>query len=142
METLGYYKGEEIGLTGNTDVFTVTQSLNAYDAKVFGVEMAYQRDFGFIAPALKCFGLYATYTYTHSSTSNYNQRLGVKEGDDVKMAGSPELTANASLYFEKSGFDARLSYNVASAFVDEMNTGSRALDRYYDRVNYLDLNAS
>ena len=58
------------------------------------------------------------------------------------MAGSPEHTANASLFFEKKGWQARLSYNYASSFVDEMNTGSRELDRYYDCVHYLDLNAS
>ena len=60
----------------------------------------------------------------------------------MKMAGSPEHTANASLYFEKSGINIRLSYNFASSFIDMMNTGSRELDRYYDKVNYLDLNAS
>lgn len=142
VETLGYYKGSEIGLTGNTDVFTVTQDMNAYDARVFGVEMAYQRDFGFIAPALKCLGFYGNYTYTHSSTRNYNPYLGVKDGDDVTMAGSPAHSANASLNFEKSGWQARLSYNFASSFIDEMNTGDRALDRYYDSVGYLDFNAS
>ena len=31
-----------------------------------GVELSYQRDFSFIAPALKCVGFYGTYTYTHS----------------------------------------------------------------------------
>lgn len=59
----------------------------------------------------------------------------------MKVAGSPEHTANASLYFDKAGFNLRLSYNFASEFIDEMST-SRALDRYYDKVNYLDLNAS
>ena len=59
----------------------------------------------------------------------------------MKVAGSPEHTANASLFYEKSGVAVRLSYNFASAFIDEMST-SRQLDRYYDKVNYLDLNAS
>ncbi len=142
VETLGYYTGSELGLSGNEETFEVTQNLNAYDARIFGIEVAYQRDFGFITPALKCLGFYGNYTYTHSSTRNYNARLGVKDDDDVKMAGSPEHTGNASLYFEKSGFNARLSFNVASSFIDEMNTGSRELDRYYDKVNYLDFNAS
>ena len=57
------------------------------------------------------------------------------------MIGSPEHTANASLFFEKWGFNLRLSYNFASAFVDEMGEVAQ-LDRYYDKVNYLDLNAS
>ncbi len=142
VETIGYYTGEELGLAGNTTEFEVEQNMNAYDARIFGVEVGYQRDFGFIAPALKCLGFYGNYTYTHSSTRNYNERLGIEDGDDVKMAGSPEHTANASLYFEKAGVNVRLSYNFASAFVDEMNLGSRELDRYYDKVNYLDLNAS
>ncbi len=137
------YLGSDLGLTGEyaNESFEVTQNINAYDARVFGVEAAFQRDFGFIAPALKCIGFYGNYTYTHSTTRNFNERLNVKDGDDVKVAGSPEHTANASLYFDKAGFNLRLSYNFASSFIDQMST-SRALDRYYDSVNYLDLNAS
>ena len=116
--------------------------MNAYDARIFGVEAAYQRDFSFITPDLKCLGFYGNYTFTHSTTRNYNQRLGITDADDVKMAGSPKHSANASLYFEKWGINLRLSYNYASSFIDQMNTGSRQLDRYYDEVNYLDINAS
>ncbi len=137
------YKGSDLGLTGDyaDEEFTVTQYINAYDARVFGIEMALQRDLGFITPALKCIGIYGNYTYTHSKTRNFNERLNVTDGDDVKVAGSPEHTANASLYFEKWGLNLRLSYNFASSFIDEMST-SRALDRYYDHVSYLDLNTS
>ena len=48
------YLGSDLGLVGeNADKnFAVTQNINAYDARVYGVEAAYQRDFGFIAPAL------------------------------------------------------------------------------------------
>lgn len=142
VETLGYYTGTELGLAGNDETFEVTQNMNAYDARVYGVEAAYQRDFGFISPALRCLGFYGNYTYTKSTTRNYNPRLGIDDTDDVKMAGSPEHTANASLYYENKGWNIRLSYNFASSFVDMMNTGSRELDRYYDKVNYLDINAS
>lgn len=137
------YLGSDLGLTGELaqESWKVTQNINAYDARVIGVEAAYQRDFSFIAPALKCVGFYATYTYTHSTTRNFNERLNVQKSDNVKVAGSPEHTANASLFFEKWGANIRLSYNFASSFIDEMST-SRQLDRYYDKVNYLDLNAS
>ena len=59
----------------------------------------------------------------------------------LRLPGSPEHTANASLYFEKYGFNVRLSYNYASDFIDEMGEHA-ALDRYYDAVNYMDVNAS
>ncbi len=137
------YLGRDLGLDGKfaDEAFAVKQNINAYDASVFGIEAAYQRDFGFIAPALKCIGFYGNYTYTHSKTRNFNERLNIQDEDNVKVAGSPEHTANASLFFEKYGVSVRLSYNFASSFIDEMST-SRALDRYYDSVNYLDLNAS
>ena len=50
-------------------------------------------------------------------------------------------TQPTPLYFEKKGFNVRLSYNYASSFIDEMGEVA-ALDRYYDAVNYMDLNAS
>ena len=89
--------GAELDLAGNNETFEVTQNMNAYDARVYDVEAAFQRDFGFIAPSLRCLGFYGNYTYTHSTTRNYNTRLGIEDGDDVKMAGSPEHTANASI---------------------------------------------
>ena len=57
------------------------------------------------------------------------------------MPGSPAHTANASLYFEKAGLNIRVSYNFASDFIDEMGE-STFYDRYYDKVNYMDANAS
>ena len=121
--------------------YEITKPINAYDADLFGLEFAYQRDFSFIAPALKCIGFYGTYTYTHSSTKNHRfEHRTVDEGEDIQMTGSPEHTANASLYYEKKGLNVRLSYNFASEFVDEFGTVA-ALDRYYDKVNYLDANA-
>lgn len=116
------------------------QPRNAGDANLLGLEVGYQRDFGFIAPALKCIGFYGTYTYTHSKVNNFNF-AGRENEKDLKLPGSPEHTANASLYFEKGGLNVRLSYNFASDFIDEMGE-SAFYDRYYDKVNYMDVNAS
>lgn len=116
------------------------QPKNAGNANLAGVEVAYQRDFGFIAPAMKHVGFYGTYTYTHTRVKNFNFE-GRENESGLKLPGSPEHTANASLYFEKSGLSLRLSYNYASAFVDEMGE-SAFYDRYYDAVSYMDANAS
>ncbi len=118
----------------------ITQPKNAGNANLFGIEMSLQRDFGFITPALKCIGFYGTYTYTHSRVSDFNFE-GRENETGLRLPGSPKHTANASLYFEKAGVNLRLSYNYASAFIDEMGT-SAFYDRYYDSVNYLDLNLS
>jgi len=121
--------------------YEITRPVNGFDADLYGVEFAYQRDFGFIAPALKSIGFYGTYTYTHSSTKNHKfEHRKIEEGESIHMSGSPEHTANASLYYENKGLSIRLSYNFASSFIEEFGTEA-ALDRYYDKVNYLDLNA-
>ena len=117
-----------------------TQPKNAGNANLVGVELSYQRDFSFIAPALKCVGFYGTYTYTHSRVEDFNFE-GRENEKDLSMPGSPEHTANASLYFEKGGLNLRLSYNFASDFIDEMGE-STFYDRYYDKVNYMHVNAS
>ena len=131
----------EIPLSGTYD-YEISKPINAYDANLYGVEAAYQRDFSFIAPALKCLGFYGNYTYTANKTKNHHfEHRVLEEGEEIDMIGSPEHTANASLFFEKWGLNLRLSYNFASAFVDEMGEVAQ-LDRYYDKVNYLDLNAT
>lgn len=116
-----------------------TQSINAGNAVLMGGELSLSRDFGFISPSLKCFGFAGTYTYTYSDVTELN--IEDREDEKMALAGSPKHTANASIYFEKSGLTARLSYNYASAFLDELGD-SAFYDRYYDSVNYLDVNLS
>ncbi len=115
-----------------------TQPKNAGNAYIAGIELAWQRDFGFLSPALKCLGFYGTYTYTHSRVTDFNFE-GRENEKGLSLPGSPAHTANASIFFEKWGLSARLSYNYASSFIDEMGSSS-FYDRYYDAVGYLDLN--
>ena len=123
----------------NGNVYTkFSQPRNSGNANLLGVEVAFQRDFGFIAPALKCIGFYGNYTYSYSRVKNFNFEGRENEGG-LRLPGSPEHSTNASLFFDKAGINARLSYNYASAFIDEMGA-SAFYDRYYDAANYLDLN--
>lgn len=127
------------GSYGSYDDCKITRPVNAFDADLLGVELGLQRDFGFIHPSLKCFGFYGNYTYTHSNV--VKSVFGNK--DEQALPGSPEHMANASLYFDKGGLNVRLSYNFTSAFQDDEEYQEEAqLRRYYDKVNYLDLNAS
>ncbi len=128
---------EDVEYGGTTfDLFT--QPINAGNADMIGAELVYQRDLSFISPSLNFMGISGTYTYTHSSVSDFNVE-GRENETGLKLPGSPEHTANASIYAEKFGFTVRLSYNYASDFIDEL--GKEAYDDvYYDKVGYLDLN--
>lgn len=125
---------------GGTVWTKLTQPKNGGNANILGAEFTIQRDFSFITPALKCLGLYATYTYTHSEITDFTFD-GRENEKGLSLPGSPEHTANLSLYFDRNGFSARASLNYASAFIDEMGT-STFYDRYYDAVKYMDLNVS
>ena len=116
------------------------QAKNAGNADLLGAEFALQRDFGFIDPALKCIGFYGNYTYTHTAVNDFNFK-GREEEKNLPLPGSPKHSANASLYYDHKGLNVRLSYNYTSEFIDEMGEIAE-LDRYYDKVGYLDLNAS
>lgn len=125
---------------GGTVWTKLTQPKNGGNANILGAEFTIQRDFSFITPALKCLGLYATYTYTHSEITDFTFD-GRENEKGLSLPGSPEHTANLSLYFDRNGFSARASLNYASAFIDEMGT-STFYDRYYDAVKYMDLTVS
>ena len=126
----------EYGTLGSSKI---VKPVNGFDGNLFGVELGIQRDFSFITPALKCIGFDGNYTYTANSVSN----CSVGNKDEQIMPGSPKNMLNASLYFEKSGLKARISYNYTSAFQDdeEYQSDSR-LRRYYDSTSYMDLNLS
>ena len=119
---------------------TFTQPRNAGNANLLGFEVAFQRDLGFVTPVLKCLGVYGNYTYTYTRVNDFNFE-GREQEKGLRLPGSPEHAANASLYFERKGVNARLSYNYASSFIDEMGA-EKFYDRYYDAVGYLDLNVS
>ena len=128
---------------GGTEFKEFYKAVNAGDATLLGIEVAFQRDLGFITPVLKNFGIYTNYTYNHSKVTRLTDPIFAGRNDDIKLPGTPEHTVNASLYFENKRLTATLSYNYASSFLDNEEMGMTPFtDRYYDSVNYLDANIS
>lgn len=113
--------------------------INAGDANLFGFEVSAQQTLTFLPGFLRHFNVYTNYTYNHSDVKNFNYEG--RENDKLSMPGTPKHTFNAALGYDTRLFSARLSYNFASDFLDEL--GKEAFyDRYYDKVNYLDFNLS
>ena len=116
-----------------------TQPINGGNATLIGVEVAFQRQLDFIAPALKGVGIYFNYTFTESNITDFN--IEGRENEDLPLPGSPKHTLNTSLSYEVKQFTSRISFNYASDFIDEV--GEEAFgDIHYDQVTYLDFNCS
>ena len=111
--------------------------INAGDADLFGFEAAIQQNLTFLPGFLSHFNVYTNYTYNHSKVKNFNYEG--RENDELSLPGTPSHTFNAALGYDNRKFSARLSYNFASDFIDQL--GEEAFyDRFYDKVHYLDFN--
>jgi TonB-dependent receptor len=131
-----YIYPQESSLVSNGDTYRVTQPLNGGKASVSGVEVAFQNQFSFLPGPLAGLGLYANYTRTSSSA----QFLG-REGEDATLPGQAKNVGNVSLWYERYGFSARVSYNYHGGFVDTVGA-SAANDIYYDANEQVDLSFS
>jgi TonB-dependent receptor len=116
---------------------TYNQPLNAGDATIYGIEFAFQRQLDFLPKALRGLGIYTNYTYNFSEVSKSN----IADRNDLSLPGSPKHTLNISLSYDYKNFSSRVSFNYTSDFLDEIGTEA-FYDRHYDKVTYLDFNAS
>ncbi|MBD8548725.1 TonB-dependent receptor [Sphingomonas sp. CFBP 8760] len=109
---------------GNQITGTFTQPRNGQGGKVKGVEVLFQKALTFLPAPLDGFGVYLNYSYTDS-------KITVAEADNaIGSLGLPGLSkhvGNATLYYSKSGFEARVAYRYRSAYVTELGDTDRLL---------------
>ncbi|MGB3393928.1 MAG: TonB-dependent receptor [Stenotrophomonas sp.] len=91
-------------LTHQLEDYQVSMPINA-DAKVSGVEVAYEQPFG------DNFGINANFTYADGKSSHT-----WADGSN-KLQGTSKNTYNLGAYFENDTFGARVSYTYRSAFL-------------------------
>ena len=121
-------------VTGDT-FDEATQYKNGDNASLYGIELAAQHQLDYLPGLLNGFVVYANYTYTESE-ANYPHRE-----EKTALEGTAGHTWNASLAYEKGGFNARISANYTNSYIDEL--GDEAFeDEYYDQQFFLDINAS
>lgn len=63
------------------------------------------------------------------------------DGRTTDLPGASDLIYNASLYYERYGFSARVSYQWQSSYLDELGTDLVVGDVYWDKVSRLDVSA-
>lgn len=90
---------------------TITQPVNLKGGELYGVELAATLPFEVITPALEGFGFTGGGGYTKTSIK---PTLGGRAED---MPDYSKWVANATLFFEKWGFNARGSLRYRSSFV-------------------------
>ncbi|PBJ81737.1 TonB-dependent receptor [Lysobacteraceae bacterium NML93-0399] len=113
--------------------FDVYQPVNADGAyEVDGVELIAQLPLATFHPMLEGFGISANYTMLDSSLAGESD-LGIQ----TPMPGLAEKTWNLTAYYENDRFDARVSYNHKSEYVESI--GYNMYPIYRDGYGQLDV---
>lgn len=107
---------------------------NGEGGSLSGWEFAVSIPFELFTPALEGFGIQAN----HSNTNSSIKRLG-PDGPDEPIAGLSDKVTNVTLYFERAGFQARLSQRKRSDFLGEIQGfGADRTPRYIRGEEVLD----
>jgi iron complex outermembrane receptor protein len=99
---------------GVTATYNVTSYSNAADAKVKGVEVAYQQFFDFLPGVLKGLGVQANVTYVDSKAPSPATEGPVH---DVTLEGLSKYNYNLIGIYQKGKISARVAYNWRSKFL-------------------------
>lgn len=112
------------------DVYQPVNAAGSYD--VDGVELIAQLPLSTLHAALEGFGINANYTLLDSSLAG-ESALGIQ----TPMPGLAERTWNLTAYYDNPHFDARVSYNHKSEYVESI--GYNMYPIYRDAYGQLDV---
>lgn len=113
-----FYKDLEshIGLASGTVEFdgveyAFTGPVNGDGGTIQGFELLYQQAFDMLPAPFDGLGVYANYSYTDSDVMEFKP-----ENNPYILGGLSEDIASLTLWYDKAGFDARISYNYRSEY--------------------------
>ncbi|GAC1610007.1 MAG: TonB-dependent receptor [Aquirhabdus sp.] len=90
----------------------ITRSVNGKGGNVNGIELVYQQAFTELPAPFDGLGITSNYTYT---TSHIKENMPA--GNPFPVEGLMKSNGGVTLWYEKAGYEARISANYHSAFV-------------------------
>jgi len=109
-----------------------THPENGNGGYLWGVELATSLPFGMFSDALDGFGAILSYSYTDSDISIPGSISSVAN-DHIPLPGLSQDVWNATLYYEKYGFGARIATRYRSEYIGEVtNFANERGFRYVD----------
>lgn len=93
-----------------------TRQLNGSGGEVYGAELSLSLAGEMLTPALEGFGTILSYSYTDSGIQITDARLG----PNIPLPGLSKHVWNATVYFERAGFQARVATRARSKYIGEI----------------------
>ena len=125
------------GTPAITSIGNYTAPYNGQGGTLKGLELSGSMPLNLVTPVLDGFGVTASATFSNSSIAI--QDPGGSIGADIPLPGLSKRTTNLTVYYEKNGFETRVSQRRRSDFVGEIGNfdGARSL-RYVVGENVVD----
>jgi TonB-dependent receptor len=106
------------GTIAKTQFGNYTAPYNGQGGTLKGIELSGSMPLNLVTPMLDGFGVIASATFSDSSIKI--QEPGTSIGDNIPLPGLSKRVTNLTLYYEKAGFEARVSQRKRSDFVGEI----------------------
>jgi len=124
-ETAAY--AEEYTSTGvNDSSWNLSRMRNSGAGKLQGVELTFNRQLNFLPYFFNGLGVHSNVAWFDSEAT---LTTDLRDGETVPLFKQPDMTANISLYYEKHGIFARLSYNYRGEYLNSITAGRGTLQQ-------------
>ncbi len=125
------------GTKAKTNFGDYTAPYNGQGGSLRGLELSGSFPLKMLTPALDGFGIQASLTYNDSSVKIQEPDSNI--GTDIPLPGLSKNVSNLTLYYEKNGFEARISQRRRADFVGEIgNFANNRTLRYVVGENIVD----
>ncbi|HEX2559588.1 TonB-dependent receptor [Phenylobacterium sp.] len=113
--------------------YTLSTTLNGGDGHLSGVEFVYYHAFDFLPGPLSGLGFQGSLAFT---TGEFE----TPDGDSVEFPGTSDRIVGATLFYEKYGLSARLTYQYRTDWLDEVFPSGSAANQnlYWDETTRLE----
>jgi TonB-dependent receptor len=102
----------------NRNGYLLTSTFNGENGRLYGVELSYQQQFSFLPSPMDGLGFQGNLTLLDGKFDT--QVVGGVQQKGVAFQGLSDTIYNASLYYEKYGLSARVSYQWRSDWLDSL----------------------
>jgi TonB-dependent receptor len=109
---------------------TLTAPYNGQGGKLNGLELSASLPFNLFSSALQGFGIQASASITNSNVKIKDPESATSVGDgQIALPGLSKNVSNLTFYYERSGFEARISQRKRSDYIGEIGNfnGNRTL---------------
>ncbi|MFP5392994.1 MAG: TonB-dependent receptor, partial [Gammaproteobacteria bacterium] len=117
------------GTTARTNIGQYSAPYNGNGGSMRGVELSGSLPLNMVSPLLDGFGIIVGGNYNKSNITIEDPASEI--GKAIPLPGMSKFTSNVTAYYEKSGFEARISGRHRSDFVGEIASfGAERILRY------------